>query len=74
MIKNSLAGADIAEMSQRVYATNYVENYLGNWDNIFDKFQKPIIAAVNGYAVHNLTELIPYASKIISSLTVGWRL
>jgi len=44
------AGADIKEMQNRDFASNYRENFLGWWSNITN-IRKPIIAAVNGYAL-----------------------
>jgi len=44
------AGADIKEMQNRDFASNYSENFLGWWSNITN-IRKPIIAAVNGYAL-----------------------
>lgn len=61
---NGIAGADIAEMSKRGFAENYSENFLGDWEAMFASFPKPIIAAVNGYAVHGI--------MLISLKTVAW--
>ena len=44
------AGADIKEMQNRDFASNYKENFLEWWSNI-TLVRKPIIAAVNGYAL-----------------------
>merc|ERR1719145_194429 len=44
------AGADIKEMQNREFQNNYKENFLGWWSNI-TLVRKPIIAAVNGYAL-----------------------
>jgi len=44
------AGADIKEMQNRDFASNYRENFLGWWSNV-TQIRKPIIAAVNGYAL-----------------------
>merc|ERR1712098_841525 len=44
------AGADIKEMQHRDFASNYRENFLEWWSNI-TLIRKPIIAAVNGYAL-----------------------
>merc|ERR1719244_1766399 len=44
------AGADIKEMQNRDFASNYRENFLAWWSNI-TLVRKPIIAAVNGYAL-----------------------
>ena len=44
------AGADIKEMQNRDFASNYKENFPEWWKNI-TLVRKPIIAAVNGYAL-----------------------
>jgi len=44
------AGADIKEMQNRDFQSNYRENFLDWWSNI-TLVRKPIIAAVNGYAL-----------------------
>jgi len=44
------AGADIKEMQNRDFQSNYKENFLEWWSNI-TLVRKPIIAAVNGYAL-----------------------
>lgn len=49
-ILNLVAGADIREMLNKSYAENIKEGLLQEWDNV-SKCKKPIIAAVNGYAV-----------------------
>merc|ERR1719382_1680782 len=43
------AGADIKEMQNRDFQSNYKENFLDWWSNI-TLVRKPIVAAVNGYA------------------------
>lgn len=44
------AGADIKEMATTQFATNYKTDFLGHWTKV-TSIRKPIIAAVNGYAV-----------------------
>ncbi|XP_023329818.1 enoyl-CoA hydratase, mitochondrial [Eurytemora carolleeae] len=44
------AGADIKEMQNRTMAANYTEAFLASWENIA-KMRKPLIAAVNGFAL-----------------------
>ena len=38
-------------MSTKEYPECIAENFLGNWATMFRLFRKPIIAAVNGFAV-----------------------
>ncbi|CAO3590525.1 unnamed protein product [Absidia cylindrospora] len=44
------AGADIKEMKDRTFIETYKNNFLGHWTEIID-IKKPILAAVNGYAL-----------------------
>lgn len=44
------AGADIKEMQDNTFADCITGSFLGGWDRIA-KTKKPMIAAVNGYAV-----------------------
>lgn len=50
------AGADIKEMQNRTFAENYQQNFLNFWGDVA-KTKKPIIAAVNGYALGGGCEL-----------------
>jgi Enoyl-CoA hydratase/isomerase len=50
MLTNRLAGADIKEMKDKDGIENYKNNFLGHWTHITN-IRKPIIAAVNGFAV-----------------------
>ena len=44
------AGADIKEMKDKTYAQCVNEGFLKSWD-VVSQIRKPVIAAVNGYAV-----------------------
>eukprot|EP00918_Siedleckia_nematoides_P009159 GHVU01020027.1.p2 GENE.GHVU01020027.1~~GHVU01020027.1.p2 ORF type:complete len:237 (-),score=55.85 GHVU01020027.1:29-685(-) len=44
------AGADIKEMAPKSYMDNFLGNWLSNW-GVIGKTRKPVIAAVNGYAL-----------------------
>lgn len=44
------AGADIKEMQSREFVQVYSGNFLSHWDRVA-RTTKPIIAAVNGFAV-----------------------
>lgn len=44
------AGADIKEMQPTGMANNFMIDFLGDWTGIKD-IKKPIIAAVNGFAL-----------------------
>lgn len=48
--QKKLAGADIKEMKDNNFVDTYKKDMLGHWAKISD-VKKPIIAAVNGYAV-----------------------
>lgn len=48
------AGADIKEMKDNTFAHNIKTNFLAHWDRVA-RCKKPVIAAVNGYAVSDLT-------------------
>ncbi|EGR30138.1 mitochondrial short-chain enoyl-coenzyme a hydratase 1 precursor, putative [Ichthyophthirius multifiliis] len=59
------AGADIKEMKDKSYPLTYKINMLSHWDNITN-IKKPIIAAVNGYALGGGCELAMMCDIIIA--------
>ncbi|GAB4818517.1 hypothetical protein N2152v2_005563 [Parachlorella kessleri] len=60
------AGADIKEMSTISYADAYNKQLLNGWDTLRN-IRKPIIAAVNGYALGGGCELAMMCDIIIAS-------
>lgn len=47
-----IAGADIKEMQNRTFQECYGGNFLAHWNRV-STVKKPVIAAVNGFAVGN---------------------
>lgn len=62
------AGADIKEMRDMTYAQAYKTNFLGHWSKL-TQVRKPIIAAVNGYALGGGCELAMMTDIILASPT-----
>ncbi len=60
------AGADIKSMVAKNYSDVYSQKFLENWDNITN-IQKPIIAAVSGYALGGGFELAMMCDIMIAS-------
>jgi enoyl-CoA hydratase len=63
------AGADIKEMSDKSYAQMFASNFFGAAGQRLERFRKPIIAAVSGFALGGGCELAMLCDFIIASET-----
>jgi len=63
------AGADIKEMSDKTYAQMFASNFFGAAGQRLERFRKPIIAAVAGYALGGGCELAMLCDFIIAAET-----
>lgn len=60
-------------MAKRGLAENYTENFLGDWEAMFAACPKPIIAAVNGYAVYCIASFLILMQMSSLVVAVNWR-
>ncbi|ODT85154.1 enoyl-CoA hydratase [Phenylobacterium sp. SCN 70-31] len=63
------AGADIKEMSDKSYAQMFAQNFFGEAGQRVERFRKPIVAAVAGYALGGGCELAMLCDFIIAAET-----
>lgn len=65
-----IAGADIKEMSNTTYVQNYKSPQLFGQTEEILKIQKPIIGAVNGYALGGGCELAMMCDILIAGIKI----
>ena len=61
------AGADIAEMSEKTFSTMHQVNIYGQLNDAFKQCRKPVIAAVQGYALGGGCELVMLCDFVVAA-------
>lgn len=61
------AGADIKEMAPKTFSSAYTEDFIESWSELPNRIKKPVISAVNGYALGGGCELAMMADIIYAS-------
>ncbi|KAF2457958.1 ClpP/crotonase-like domain-containing protein [Lineolata rhizophorae] len=61
------AGADIKEMKDKTFASAYGTDFIENWSDLAAQIKKPVLAAVNGYALGGGCELAMMADIMYCS-------
>ncbi|EOD49123.1 putative enoyl- hydratase protein [Neofusicoccum parvum UCRNP2] len=61
------AGADIKEMKDKTFADAYGRDFIENWSDLTTQIKKPVISAVNGYALGGGCELAMMADILYTS-------
>ena len=64
---NPLAGADIKEMAGLTFSDAYSTDFIENWSKLTTSLKKPLLSAVNGYALGGGCELAMMADILYCS-------
>ena len=67
--KAFIAGADIKEMKDKTFSDAYSEDFIESWSLLVSQAKKPIISAVNGYALGGGCEIAMMTDIIYCSST-----
>ena len=67
--KAFIAGADIKEMKDKTFSQAYLEDFIEPWSLLVSQVKKPIVSAVNGYALGGGCEIAMMTDIIYCSST-----